>query len=406
MDELKDHLTVDDLLALVKMSGELAARVDLDGLLRDILRKAGELTDSPEGSILLYDNIRNSLYFAQATGEKADSLLARFGEGCVEQVPLEGSKSGSVFQSGRAIVESAIAADPGHFKGVDVQTQHSTRSMICVRLAAAGERLGAIQLLNKRSGDYTPRDLMLLEKFASQAAVAIRNARLFDELLAHMGLYAARESGDSVGELLKLLKGPPHAEKLTVMFADMRGFRSLCQAVDTTDEALKLTSEFLTMLAEQVLKHGGIVSKFLGDGIMALFRRGDHAMRAVRCAFDMVEGFGELRKRWDSEASTSLDFLDIGIGVTTDKVILGTVGSAKVRDFTAIGKKVSRSSIASWVAPLVLKVCCPHAEQNLWLVVLSGIVKRIGMSLTTIPPSIKEHRTGWKDFSVLASSSV
>jgi adenylate cyclase len=341
MDSLKEHLSADDLLALVKTTQDLAARVDLAGLLRDILHKAAGLTDSPEGSVLLYNPERESLYFAQAIGEKADSLLARFGLDAEEQVPLDGSKAGGVFRSGESIVEESVADDPDHFKGVDARTRHRTRSMICVRLTAAGEPLGAIQLLNKRSGAYTPRDLALLEQFAAQAAIALRNAQLFDALLAHMGLYSSREAGGGVDELLRLLKAPPRTERLTVMFADMRGFRALCQAVDTPEDALRLLGQFLTLLSELVLKHGGIVNKFIGDGLMALFRRDDHAARAVKCAFAIVEGFAELRRKWDSEASVQLDFLDVGLGVTTDSVILGTVGGAKVRDFTAIGNAVN-----------------------------------------------------------------
>jgi hypothetical protein len=95
------------------------------------------------------------------------------------------------------------------------------------------------------------------------------------------------------------------------------------------------------MLSDQVLQHGGIVNKFLGDGILALFRKEEHAQRAVTCAFKMVEKFAWLKNKWDQESVAQLDFLDIGLGITTDEVIIGTVGTSKIHDFTAIGNAVN-----------------------------------------------------------------
>lgn len=334
-------LTAGDLLALVQTASALAARIDLNDLLQEILTEAGKLTDSPDGAILLYNPNRDSLYFAGAIGENAPMLLERFGESADQQVPLEGSKAGSVFSSGQSIIVESVEEDPGHYKGVDEETRRQTESMLCVPLTAADERLGAMQLLNKRSGDYNQRDQLLLEQFATHAAVAIRNARLFEDLLAHMGLYASSDFSGGTTELINQLKSPARTEKLTVMFADMRGFRLLCQVINNPERILEISNQFITMLSEQVLLHGGLVNKFLGDGILALFRHRDHAQRAVRCAFSMIEEFSRLRHAWDEESIAQLDFLDIGVGITTDHVIIGTIGNAKVRDFTAIGTAVN-----------------------------------------------------------------
>ena len=86
--------------------------------------------------------------------------------------------------------------DLNHFKGVDEATRRATASMVCVPLVAVSRRthepraLGVVQILNKRSGNYSLRDRLLLERFADQAAVAIENAILVGELFAHMGLYS------------------------------------------------------------------------------------------------------------------------------------------------------------------------------------------------------------------------
>ena len=114
-------------------------------------------------------------------------LMREFGEFSEKRIPLQ-SKAGIVFSTGKSIIVDSLANDPEHFKGVDERTEKKTESMVCVPLAVADQtigkvrRIGAIQLLNKRGGDFTERDRVLLESFADQAAVAIRNAGVFREL--------------------------------------------------------------------------------------------------------------------------------------------------------------------------------------------------------------------------------
>jgi adenylate cyclase len=330
-----------DLLALVEMGRELAAELDLQALLSRILIRACELTDSPDGSVILHDAERNDLYFAEATGRDAAALLEQWGAGRTHGVPIDGSKAGQVFTTGRALVVHAISHDPDHFKGVDQKTGHATQSMICVPLAVADGRLGVMQLLNKRVGNYTPRDVTLLEHFAAQAAVAIRNARLVDDVLAHMGWYASQTAAHDPVQLLQTLRQPARHEQLTVMFADMRGYNRLCQVVDRPEDMQAILDEFLSQLASTVLEFGGIVNKFLGDGLLAIFRGPDAAPNAVRCAVRLVDEMAVMRQRWDTNTNASLDFLDIGIGIATDKVILGSIGTARVRDFTVLGTGVN-----------------------------------------------------------------
>jgi len=326
-----------DYVALVECGKQLTAEINIDQLLQQILNTAGQLTDSPDGAVLLYDEERTGLYFAAAFGESAPMLMTKWGESSNQRVPVQGSKAGVVFSTGDALVVDSLEADPEHYKGVDQQTRRKTDSMLCVPLTFANERIGVIQILNKRAGNYSQRDRLLLESFSGQASVAIRNARLFKDVLAHMGLYTSHEVADLVSQLRK----PAHQETLTVMFADMRGFTQLCQVLNNPQRIQHLLDEFVGMLSEQVTLHGGIVNKFLGDGILALFRQADSAKRAVKSAFAIMYRFNSLRDNWEDASSQELSFLDIGIGIVTGEVILGTIGSARVRDFTAIGTPVN-----------------------------------------------------------------
>jgi class 3 adenylate cyclase len=334
-------LNRDDLLALVESAKELSSELDLSALLEKILVRAGSMTGSSSGSVILLDEERNGLFFAAATGPKAQEVLKRFGEDAPDRVPIEGSKAGYVYLSGESLVQESVQADPEHFKGVDRSLNHRTESMICVPLQTADYRLGVVQLLNKNSGNYDARDVALLEHFASHAAVAIRNARHFRDLLAHKGLFASADKGKKIQDLLRELSAPAHVERITVMFADMRGFTRLAQVLGDPKEIEQHLNEFLTVLSTNVARYNGLVNKFLGDGVLALFREVDHETRAVRCAFAIVNGFHELRDRWNGNRAESLDFLDVGVGIATGNVTIGAIGSGRVKDFTALGNPVN-----------------------------------------------------------------
>jgi adenylate cyclase len=348
-------LTPADLEALVLCSGELAAEISLDRLLDLVLDHSARLTKSLDGGVLLFDGRHRGLYFAAASGDNRPMLLESWGEQSPARIPIEptaeqllkepgkkwGSVAGQVWDTRQAVVIQRVEKTTAHFKSVDDNTRSTTRSMICVPLLCGHECLGVVQLRNSDDGEYSDRDQLLLQQFGAIAAVAVRNARMFERLLAHMGYYASRDAGRTALDLIAGLHQPAKSERLTILFADMRGFTQLCQLASSPDEIRILLSEFLGALAREVLAQRGIVNKVIGDGLLALFRDGDHAARAVRAAFAMVAGVDALKAQWVDRTNFSLDFLDVGIGLVTDTVILGTVGiEGQVSDFTAIGTPV------------------------------------------------------------------
>jgi class 3 adenylate cyclase len=152
-----------------------------------------------------------------------------------------------------------------------------------------------------------------------------------------MGLYAR----EGIDDLLAALNQPARPEEMTLLFADMRGSTRLSQSQEDPARTQQMVNDLFTMLAEQVITRGGIVNKFLGDAVFAFFRRPGGPERAVRCAFGMLERFESLRERWGRTDNRDLAYLDLGVGITTDRVAVGTFGSATVRDFTAIGTAVN-----------------------------------------------------------------
>jgi class 3 adenylate cyclase/putative methionine-R-sulfoxide reductase with GAF domain len=339
------EISRDELIALLDLAGELTTQVDHHKVVLAILEQACAFTNSPEGSVLLYDPIRKGLYFSATRGPKGDELLQKFGERSNQRIPLEGSKAGQAFRSGEITVSSNVQEDTEHFKNVDDQISNVTISVISVPLKITGSIVGVLQLLNKinSSGEFCPydgHDCAVLEHLGRIAAAAINNVRLVQKLTAQTGLYAR----EGVSQYLEMIDQPARPERLTALFADMRGFTQLCQTQSDATRTQEILNDFLGMLADQVLLRGGIVNKFVGDAVFAFFQGEGAPAAAVRCAFDMQERFDSLLRRWTDECNEDLSFIDIGIGIATGTAAVGSFGSAEVKNFTAIGTVINLAS--------------------------------------------------------------
>lgn len=168
-------------LELLDISRDLSSVLDLDVLLSRIVAAAASVTDSTAASILLYDESKNELYFQSSTN--LDTPLMR---GLA--VPVEGSIAGTIVTTRQPIIVQDTRDDPRHFREIGKSTQFETRSLLGVPLVAKDKVVGVLESLNKREGLFTEEDQELLAALGSQAAIAIENARLFQQsdLIAEM----------------------------------------------------------------------------------------------------------------------------------------------------------------------------------------------------------------------------
>ena len=173
---------------LLEISVTLNSTLELDPLLRFIIQSAADLTGSEAASILLVDERTQNLFFAAASGSSPEELQSI-------PVPLEGSIAGTIFREDRPLIINEVAQDPRHFRQVDEQTSFHTRSLIGVPMRIKDQVTGVLEAMNKRQGLYGESDLRTLEIIASQAAVAINNARLLEAL---------QQAYDELGKLDKM----------------------------------------------------------------------------------------------------------------------------------------------------------------------------------------------------------
>ena len=175
-DSESSGLSFDRLGFLAKLPLLLNSSLDTKRILKIALEELKDRLEGTAATIFLLDEIGEQLTFWALQG--------------TEEGELEGTK----MPSGRGIVGWVIEnqestrvndaqTDPRFFSQIDKEVGFQTRNLLCAPLTVRGERrLGAVQVLNKRNGDFTQEDVLFLDQFCHQMALAIDNARLFEEV--------------------------------------------------------------------------------------------------------------------------------------------------------------------------------------------------------------------------------
>jgi class 3 adenylate cyclase len=146
----------------------------------------------------------------------------------------------------------------------------------------------------------------------------------------------------------KVLKGDVHLggerRRVTILFSDIRSFTTMSEQL-TPEETVSFLNDYFSEMVDAVFEYGGMLDKFIGDGLMAVFGatddRPDHATQAVRSALRMKS----LLAKFNGERTMrGLAPIAIGIGIHTDAVVVGNIGSRKRLEYTVIGDGVNIAS--------------------------------------------------------------
>jgi adenylate cyclase len=431
---------------------ELSGELKLGSLLDKVIGTITHLLDAERSTLFLNDAKTGELY--TEIGEGLGATKIRF--------PNHLGIAGTVFTTGETVTIPYAYADLCFNPSFDRQTGFFTRSILCTPLLnKSGTVIGATQVLNKRGGVFSEEDASRLKAFTAQMAVALENAKLFDDVqsmkayaesmlesmasgvitfndndvaqtinragcrifrarardvintaaaelfrdtsawllpklaevrssgesqtlldveldlagkptAANLTLLPLRsEGGTAMGSMLmiedisdeKRMKGtmarymdPLIAESLmregsnalggqeseaTVLFSDIRSFTTLTESLGAQG-TVSLLNTYFTLMVECLQREGGMLDKFIGDAVMAVFGlpipAADDADRAVRTGIAMLtELEGLNRQRQES----GLAAIRIGIGLHTDAVVSGNIGSPKRMNYTVIGDGVN-----------------------------------------------------------------
>ncbi len=219
---------------LIEISRQLNSTLDINALLDRIIQAAIELTDTEVASILLLDTQTNELRFEAATDISIGTRDALV-------VPKEGSVAGWVVTHGEYVLISDVRTDERWFQDVEKAVELKTRNMLAVPLRAHTKVIGALEAVNKHNdAPFTEEDVSTLMTLAAQAAVAIENARLFQQ-------------NDFIAELVHELRTPLAALKastallLRPSLPEDRRIGIIETMERETERLSKMTTEFLNL---------------------------------------------------------------------------------------------------------------------------------------------------------------
>jgi signal transduction histidine kinase len=181
-EEHNPSLQIETLRRLLDITIDLSQTLEMKELLSKMMDSSREICESEACSILLADRENNELVFEIACGEKGQEVMQL-------RIPLdENSIAGWVALHRTPLIVNDVSKDPRHCKKIDNAVHFTTRSILAIPVIAGDEIFGVIEAVNKLGPDgFTKRDKENLAIVASQAAIAIRNARLI------MDLKSARE---------------------------------------------------------------------------------------------------------------------------------------------------------------------------------------------------------------------
>ena len=348
----------------------ITSEMNMAVLFELIIDHTNQIMGTERSSVFLYDEKTAELWSLVATGMKKNEI----------RIPSDYGIAGNVFQSKTPLIINDAYNDPRFYSEVDKLSGFQTKNIICIPLInRKGDSIGSLQALNKNSGDFTDKDIELIESISYYVAIALENSKLYEDVknyteelkntLIHIETLEKVKSQLSKfvpSSVAKLAEQDPDKLTLdkipmdvTILFIDIQGFSRITEEFEQRLVNDMVESHFSRYL-ECINRHGGEVNETAGDGLMVIFKDGtleSHARKAVAAGLKIVSE----NKRSNDEISYPWGEVKLHIGINSGNAL---VGSTKMKSLAGERWTYTASGL---VTVLAARIGAMSSESRLYV---------------------------------------
>jgi class 3 adenylate cyclase len=330
-----------------------------------IVKRAVELCGAAFGYVLRYDGEILSLAAHHVPNAEGLRVLET-------TFPMRANKQA---YTSRAVLERRVVhihdvlTEP-NYAYAQLQQALGYRTFVVVPIFRQESPIGAIAVYRQEVAPFSDAEIALVETFASQAVIAIENARMFSELQAksHQVEEQAAQLAEwnktletrvseqvaQIGRMSKLTRflSPKISElimsgeaddplksrraEVTVVYVDLRGFTAFTETADP-EEVMTVLREYHAELGRAITAYDGTIEHFAGDGAMIIFNAPlpveNHELQAILMTIQIRDAVAALTEDWKKRGYT----LGFGAGIAGGYATIGTIGFEDRLDYGAIG---------------------------------------------------------------------
>ena len=332
-----------DMSSVIKASQTISGEIVVDHLLRTTLQLLLENAGGNRGCFVVQsgDQLVVRAQIEAAGGPPPLQLPLVLDAAAAPVLPL--SIVNSVLRTGVPLVIDD-ATESGRFASDPYIVAARPKSVMCVPIQRQRRFSGAIYLENNLTAAAFSADrLEVIKLLAAQAAISVENARLYEDqlrLTEAQGRFVPVQFLEILGhrDIAEVGLGEFVARDMSVMFADLRAFTPLAERLPPRD-VIALLNRHFSRIGGPIADAGGFIDSYNGDEIMALFPL--PGQRAVAAGVAMQRALAEFNRE---SAAAGGPTLEMGVGVNTGPLVLGTVGSQDRLKCGVVGDTVNTAS--------------------------------------------------------------
>jgi len=318
---------------LYRIGQTITSQLNMEPIFEMVIEQTNQIMETERSTLFVHDEYTDELWSLVATGVEKNEI----------RIKSDSGLAGWVFQNQKELIINDTYKDSRFNLDVDRRTGFQTINVLCVPVFNREKKcIGALEALNRREGDFTPEDAEFLRHISDYVAIAIENARLYEDVQAYT---ASLEAAIILNEKLEKVKGQlikfvPHSvvkmverepdsvvgEKLpmgvSILFIDIQKFGNLLENHDTrlvNDMVEKHFSKYLLCVG----KYDGELNETSGDGLMIIFKgenEMEHARNAVAAGLEIIAENQNLNRTLDYPWGD----VQLHLGINTGEAFVGT----------------------------------------------------------------------------------